>query len=396
MQNWLATKWPCDNPSFAENNQKDDKGAEITSAGSVERRNFNKEVFVEDENISERKLQILFNAVEDYIQNASPITSGSVHEKYIQDISPATLRNELSALEAMGYLKQLHTSSGRIPTTKAYRLYVNVLMKSTKFGKRELEAVKGMLGTRTAYLKDIITQVAGVVSEATNYPAIVVLNGYDNLPIESIKIIPLIDGSALLLIGTKNGIVNGQFELKNGITEEVCLDASNLLTKKFFGKTIQYLRENIQQEIVNAGNEIDSFSELYNNLIACLENLASGNAKVIRVGETKLLNNPEYTDLNDAKKVLNILADDNELKEVFEADGDNEISFTIGKENSSENLKGCSVVKADYKIGGKQIASIGVIGPERMDYSNVAGALKVIVSELNKLNLLENTKKEKE
>ena len=94
--------------------------------------------------------------------------------------------------------------------------------------------------------------------------------------------------------------------------------------------------------------------------------------------------------------LLNILADDNELKEVFEADGDNEISFTIGKENSSENLKGCSVVKADYKIGGKQIASIGVIGPERMDYSNVAGALKVIVSELNKLNLLENTKKEKE
>ena len=351
---------------------------------------------MEDENISERKLQILFNAIEDYIQYATPITSGSVHEKYIQDISPATLRNELSALEAMGYLKQLHTSSGRIPTSKAYRLYVNSLMKSTKFDKNQLEAVKGMMGTRTAYLKDVITQVAGVVSEATNYPAVVVLNGYDNLPIESIKIIPLIDGSALLLIGTKNGIVNGQFAIGSGITEEVCIDASNLLTKRFYGKTIQYLRENIQQEIVDAGHEIDMFSDLYNNLIACLENLSSGNAKVIKVGETKLLNNPEYTDLNDAKKVLNILADDEELKEAFETDGDNEISFTIGKENNSEDLKSCSVVKADYKIGGKQIASIGVIGPERMDYSSVAGALKVIVTELNKLNLLENTNKEKE
>lgn len=343
---------------------------------------------MEYENISERKLQILYSAVEDYIQYATPITSGSVHEKYIQDISPATLRNELSALEAMGYLKQLHTSSGRVPTSKAYRLYVNELMKSTKFGKKELETVRDLLSKRTAYLTDIISQVAGVISQATNYPAVVVLNGYDNLPIESIRIIPLIDKSALLLIGTKNGIVNGQFAVGGGVTEEVCIDASNLLTKKFFGKTIKYMRDNIQNEIVSTRNEIDSFSGLFNNLIDCLSNLVSGQSHVIKVGETKLLNNPEYTDLKDAKKVLDILEDDNELKQVFENGDENEISFTIGRENNSEDLKSCSVVKANYKIGGKQIASIGVIGPERMDYSNVAGALKVIVSELNKLNLL--------
>lgn len=343
---------------------------------------------MEYENISERKLQILYSAVEDYIQFATPITSGSVHEKYIQDISPATLRNELSALEAMGYLKQLHTSSGRVPTTKAYRLYVNELMKSTKFGKKELETVRDLLSKRTAYLTDVISQVAGVISQATNYPAVVVLNGYDNLPIESIKIIPLIDKSALLLIGTKNGIVNGQFNLSSGVTEEVCVDASNLLTKKFYGKTIKYMRDNIQTELIDAKNEIDTFSGLYNNLIDCLSNLVSGQSHIIKVGETKLLNNPEYTDLKDAKKVLDILEDDNELKQVFENGDENEISFTIGRENNSEDLKSCSVVKANYKIGGKQIASIGVIGPERMDYSNVAGALKVIVSELNKLNLL--------
>ena len=341
--------------------------------------------------MSERKLQILFSAVEDYIRFATPITSGSVHDKYVKDISPATLRNELSALEAMGYLKQLHTSSGRIPTSKAYRLYVNQLMKSTKFGKKELEAVRGMLTERTAYLRDVITQVAGVVSQATNYPAVVVLNGYDNLPIESIKIIPLIDGSALLLIGTKNGIVNGHFNAEKGLSEEVCIDASNLLTKKFYGKTILYMRENIQKEILDAQNEIDTFSGLFNNLIDCLANLSSGKSKVIRVGETKLLGMPEYTDLKDAKKVLDILADDEELKEVFENGDENEISFTIGKENNSADLQGCSVVKANYKIGGKQIASIGVIGPERMDYSSVAGALKVIVGELNKLNLLESS-----
>lgn len=340
------------------------------------------------ENLSERKLQILYSAVEDYIQFASPITSGQVHAKYIQDISPATLRNELSALEAMGYLKQLHTSSGRVPTTKAYRLYVNELMKSTKFGKKELETVRAMLSKRTAYLTDIISQVAGMIAEKTNYPTVVVLNGYDNLPIESIKIIPLIDKSALLLIGTKNGIVNGQFMLKDGVTEETCLDASNLLTKKFYGKTIKYMRDNIQQELTETKGEIESFSELYNNLIDCLSNLIEGKSNVIKVGETKLLNNPEYNDLKDAKKVLDFLENDTELKQAMETRNDSEISFTIGRENNSEDLKSCSIVKANYKIAGKQIASIGVIGPERMDYSNVASALKVIVSELEKVNLL--------
>lgn len=342
---------------------------------------------MEYEKLSDRKMQILNSAIEDYIQFANPITSGSVHDKYIKDISPATLRNELNALEAMGYLKQLHTSSGRIPTTKAYRLYVNQLMGNAKFDKKTLESVRGVLTQRTAYLNDIITTIAGVVSQTTNYPTVVVLNGYDNLPIENIRIIPLIDGSALLLIGTKNGIVNGQFSITSDISEENCVDASNLLTKKFVGKTIKYMRENIQKELIEISKEIEGFNSLFNNIIDCLTDMINKSQNVVRVGETKLLNNPEYSNLENAKKVLDVL-DSDEITEVFEMDDDSEISFTIGKENNSQNLKDCSVVKANYKINGKQIASIGVIGPERMDYSNVASALKVIVSELDKLNYL--------
>ncbi|MGN1213085.1 MAG: heat-inducible transcriptional repressor HrcA [Christensenellales bacterium] len=347
---------------------------------------------MDGEILSERKLHILCSAVEDYIQFANPITSGSVHEKYIKDISPATLRSELSTLEAMGYLKQLHTSSGRIPTSKAYRLYVNKLMGNAKFNKKALESVRAILTQRTVYLNDIVQTIAGVVSNATNYPTVVVLNGYDNLPIENIKIIPLIDLSCLLLIGTKNGIVNGQFTLSQPITEENCVDASNLLTKKFAGKTIKFMRENIQSELKDISKEIESFSFLFNNLIDCLSSIINAQQNVVRFGQTKLLNNPEYADLEDAKKVLNAIDDDTEIGQVFNDDDNSEITFTIGKENSSENLKNCSIVKANYKIDGKKVASIGVIGPERMDYSNVASALKVIVTELDKVNLLSQDK----
>lgn len=342
-----------------------------------------------DEILSERKQQILYSAVEDYIQHASPITSGSVHDKYIKDISPATLRNELNALEAMGYLKQLHTSSGRIPTSKAYRLYVNQLMNGTRFGKKELNTVRELLSQRTTYLTDIIRNVAGVVSQTTNYPAFVIMDGYDNLPVDSIKIIPLIDKSALLLISTKDGIINGQFQLSSGITEENCIDASNLLTKQFCGKTISYLRENILKETLQAQREVASFAKLCDSIIDCLADMVAQKKHIVRVGETKLLNEPEYADLESAKKVINAISSD-QIDEVLSSqDGEDDITFTIGKENSTEELKNCSVVKASYKIGGKQVASIGVIGPERMDYGSVASALKVIVSELGKVNLLD-------
>lgn len=350
---------------------------------------------MDEEHLSERKQQILSSAVEDYIQFANPITSGSVHDKYIKDISPATLRNELSALEAMGYLKQLHTSSGRVPTTKAYRLYVNGLMKSTHFNKKTLESVRSVLTEKAVYLNDIISSIAGVISKETNYPTIVVLNGYDNLPIENVRIIPLIDKTALLLIGTKNGIINGQFSLTSKVTDDVCADASNLLTKRYSGKTILHLRENIESELPTISKEIDGCKQLFNNLIDCLSDMMNIGKNVVRVGETKLLNNPEYSNLENAKKVLNVINDDSEIKQVFNGNEKTDISFTIGKENDSEELKDCSVVKANYKIGGKQIASIGVIGPERMDYSNVASALKVIVSELDKLNYLTDGENEK-
>jgi heat-inducible transcriptional repressor len=295
----------------------------------------------------------------------------------------------------MGYLKQLHTSSGRIPTSKAYRLYVNELMGSTSFSKKSLESVRGMLTERTVYLNDMVRTIAGVVSNATNYPAVVIMNGYDNLIVESIKIIPLIDLSALLLIGTAKGIVNGQFTTTEGVTEEICIDASNLLTQRFAGKTIKFMQENIQAECVSISNEIDGFKQLFNNLIDCLTNIISSQKNVVRVGETKLLNNPEYSDLEDAKKVLEVIDSDTEIGKVLCGDENSEISFSIGKENESQNLKNCSVVKANYKVGGKQIASIGVIGPERMDYCHVASALKVIVSELDKLNYLTSTQKSK-
>ncbi len=341
------------------------------------------------ENLSERKKIILTRSVNDYIQSASPITSGAVHDNHLKDISPATLRNELNALEAMGYLKQLHTSGGRIPTSKAYRFYVNEIMKNTKFDKKSLLTVRKIFEKRTENLTDIVSQLAGIISEATNYPTFVVMNSYKGLIVESIKIIPLIDGSGILLIGTKSGIINNTIKLGTGITEENCIDASNFLTSHFKDRTIADMFENLPKYLKEMQTDIDGFKNIFYNLMDCLEDLTSGKS-VASAGTTKLLNNPEYADIDRAKKVLNFIEDDEKIKKVFSKEVEEDVSFTIGKENQSEELESCSVVKAEYKIKGNTVASIGVIGPERMDYGRTVGALKFIVEELNKLNLIEN------
>ncbi len=344
------------------------------------------------ENLSERKKIILTRSVNDYIQSASPITSGAVHDNHLKDISPATLRNELNALEAMGYLKQLHTSSGRIPTSKAYRFYVNEIMKNAKFDKKSLNAVKSIFEKRTENLTDIVNELAGIISEATNYPTFVVLNSYKGLVVESIKIIPLIDGNGILLIGTKSGIINNSMNLASGVTEENCIDASNYLTKHFKDKTIADMIENLPKYLKEIQADLDGFKNIFYSLMDCLEGLASGRS-VASAGKTKLLNNPEYADIERAKKVLNFIEDDEHIKKVFKEDqSSGELSLKIGQENEDEALETCSVVKAEYKVQGNTVASIGVIGPERMDYGKTMGALKFIVEELNKLNLLENNK----
>lgn len=345
--------------------------------------------------LSERKKAILYEALEDYIKDANPITSLAVHKKAKLNVSPATLRNELNALEAMGYLKQLHTSGGRVPTTKAYRLFVNELMQNSKFDKKSVEEVRSVINNRTNNLSEAVKGVANLISSVTNYPTVVMMNGYDNLVVNSIKIIPLIDGSGIVLMGTESGIINNTINFNGNITEETCIDASKYLTKEFHGKTLGEIVNNIEKITQNLNNELEEFGALLNNLLTCLSSLTENSTNVYTMGSLKLLGAPEYTDVNQVKQVLEVLEDKDKVKDILNEDIDGSISYTIGEENTNKALEGCSIVKANYKINGTNVAKIGVVGPERMDYSKIAAALKYIMKEIDDLYLLTSNEGDK-
>ena len=347
-------------------------------------------------NLSERKKQILLSAVEEYIQAASPITSSVIQKKIVKDLSTATLRNELNALEAMGYLKQLHTSSGRVPTSKGYRFYVNSMMGDIPLDEEVLDEIHALFNKRTVYLGDMVNDIASVISKATNYPTVVMLKGFDKLVVKNIKIIPLLTGQALILIETTSGIISNTMETHSDIPSQSYIDASNLLTSTFKDSTVAEMLKNMPSHKMKMDKEVKEYSEIFETVLNSLKALTerlnqSGN--ITARGEIKLLNTPEYSDPEEAKKIIDVLSNPDEIKEVFSEDSA-EVSFKIGKEIPVEELQGCSIATADYQVDGESIASIGIIGPQRMDYAKIASALKFVVEEFHNIKELPNAKKE--
>ncbi len=349
-----------------------------------------------DDDLSARKREILLNAVESYIQSASPITSSNVRTNYFKNLSTATLRNELNALEAMGYLKQLHTSSGRVPTARGYRYYVNEIMCDVPLEDNILTEIHSIFQSRAVYLGDVVNEIADVVSKATNYPAVVMLKGFEKLQIKTVKIIPLLTGQALILIETNSGIINNFMPIKTDIPSQTYVDASNFLTSTFKDKTLSDMMQNIEDYRIQMCDELQEFKGIFDRMIESLREFGESIAKksgVTAKGELRLLNSPEYHDLEKAKKVIDVLANPTEVEQLFDNLDSDEVTFKIGAEIPLEELQDCTVAGLDYQVDGESIASVGIIGPQRMDYAKIASALKFVVGEFANLKQLDNTQK---
>lgn len=325
--------------------------------------------------LSERKIKILNIAVEEFIKDSAPITSGAVKDRASLDVSTATLRQELNALEAMGFLKQLHTSGGRVPTAQGYRFYVENLLKNIKATDRELEDVRKLIENRTQSLSDIVAGIAKIISKATNYPTVVLVNGMENLILQEFKIIPLLGDKCMVLIGTNYGYITNNMDIS--ASAENCQDASNYLTKYFKGETMRFMMDNIGQFKKGMKGEISAFQDVVDNIILGLSKM--NKQKLLNVQAESLVALVDNEKIEEAKKVIKTLNDKDELIEVLD-DDENEISAVVAEDNG-EN---CSVVKAPIIVGGNKLASIGVFGPQKMDYMGIASALKVVVDELNK------------
>lgn len=343
--------------------------------------------------LSDRKREILLSAVGNYIDNALPITSGSVQSTVFTKLSSATLRNELNALEEMGYLKQLHTSGGRIPTSKGYKFYVDSLLTSRKFDNKVVDDIKNTFVKRSNFILDVVDGMAKNVSDILKLPTFVEMQNSEAFTIKGINIIPLITGQALFLVQTEVGIMNNTINLDSNITEENCKDASKFLTTNLYNKMVSDVIDNFDYYNNLFKNQIKYFQEFFTFLAETLKSYSESHSfKIHSSKSTNLLENPEYKDIGSAKKFLSLVENEEKITQAIK-DIDNtsnsDIVYSIGEDNSDE-FADYSIIKANYSLKSGVVASIGVVGPQRLDYCKIASALKYITEEISHIESEQN------
>ena len=328
-------------------------------------------------NLSDRKKKILSAVVDESIKTAEPVGSKALQEKYIQDVSSATIRNELMALEEMGYLYQPHTSAGRVPTVEGYKKYVEELMTIKKLNKNEADLIKASFGESLISLDDVLQKAAKTISEATNCASMIYYGIADSAKVENIVLVKLNERKTLVVVVTDVGVLKREAPISS--SEEELKKASNILTNTFKGQILEdiELNTNILRE------KLIEYKEIFDyiiNIITTRDDDVENNIAVS--GKEKLLNYPEYHDIDKFRKTMEVLEQKESLYPLLSSNNGNlEISVKIGGDESL-GLTDCSIITANYKSKGKTIGSAGVVGPMRMDYSKIVSILKNVTQAL--------------
>ena len=331
--------------------------------------------------LTDRKKKILRAVVESYIQTAEPVGSKALAELAGLKVSSATIRNDLADLTEEGYLEQPHTSAGRIPSPKGYRLYVNELMEEQRLSLEEA------LHLKMQELDKVIGQAGRMVSQLTNYPAFALAEGVRRLTIRRFDLILVDSASFIAVVMTDSSVVkNKLFRLPADLSEPQLQLLTTLLNTAFVGKTLDQLTPELMRVAEHAaGSSYGLISLVVSFAMEVLDALE--NSPVYTAGASHLLDHPEYQDVGKAQKLMSYLTEDKSLAQALALpalEGD-DTKILIGPENVADELKDTSVVLASYDIGDGMKGVIGVVGPTRMDYAKVAAKLSYVADGLSKL-----------
>jgi heat-inducible transcriptional repressor len=339
--------------------------------------------------LTERKRRILRALVENYIQTAEPIGSKALAENLGLSISSATIRNELADLTAMGYLEQPHTSAGRIPSPKGYRLYVNELMEQHKLSLQETQQINDALHMKMKELDRVIDQAGRMVSQLTQYPAFALSSGAQKVTILRYDLIYVDQRSFIAVLMTdRKTVKNKLIRTPIDVNEPQLQLLSTLLNASFTHKSLEEMSPELTRVAEHApGSSYGLISLVVSFAMEELEE--SETLSVSTAGVSHLLEHPEYQDVEKAQRLLTYLSDDEtaHLSQLPMAigDSDHNTKILIGPENVADELKDTSVVLASYDIGDGMKGVIGVVGPTRMDYAKVAARLSYFAEGLSKL-----------
>ena len=321
-----------------------------------------------------RKMRILAAIIDDYILTAAPVGSRTVSQHPDIPLSSATIRNEMSGLEELGFLEQPHTSAGRIPSDKAYRLYVNTIMSQSKLSDDETHYIRSHLTQTIDEVEQVVQQTAWVLSNMTKYTSMVLTPQLNAVRLRRVQLVPVGEGKALAVIVTDAGIARDSIvRVPRNIGDEQLERLSQILTRRLANRKLDEITGDLIPEISAGFVEQKVFLEA--TLDAVRKSVAPGTQSVTLSGANNMLNYPEYSDVDKVRAFLSAIETKDTLYKLLTEATKVEFSITIGRENESLDMQDCSVVTATYRVGEEPIGSLGVIGPTRMNYSRILAIL---------------------
>lgn len=332
--------------------------------------------------LSDRQRLILNAIVDNYIHSAEPVGSRTLSKREDVGFSSATIRNEMSDLEELGFLEQPHTSAGRVPSTKGYRFYVDNLMLPSHLNQVELTNLKTIFADRILRFEQVIEHTAAILSQMTNYTSIALGPEIFEHRLKHIQIISLNEHQAVAIIVTNTGRVeNKVFNLPAEISGSEIEKLVNILNSKLHDVPIWQLRQHLYQEVAQ---EMRRHVEQYEEMLYMIEQTFTSEAtdRVYLRGATKIMNQPEFRDVEKVKDILELLEQNDQLVNLF-SQSDEGLTIRIGQENKAEAMKNCSIITTSYYLDGKPVGAIGILGPTRMEYGKVISVLDYLAQGLS-------------
>lgn len=338
--------------------------------------------------LDERKIKVLYAIIESYINTAEPIGSRTISKDYNIGVSSATIRNEMSDLEEMGYLAKTHLSSGRVPSDKGYRLYVDNLMelKNSKNDIKKKDSIKRILEEESKEIEQLILNSSKLLSQITNYTSLALSPKQKETKIRHIQLLPIDKNQILLIVVNESGIIkNTIFNMEDSIPEDQLSRITNLLNKKLKNHSFYEIDEKLNEELFK---DFYKYKGIIEEIIPIIGR-SIGSMDTIELysdGLTRLLSFPEYKDIDRVKSIISFIEDKNQLMDLLLMDNkDKDIDISIGTENIYVPVRECSIITATYKLEGETLGKIGIIGPTRMNYFELIKTLKIFSENISEI-----------
>ena len=335
--------------------------------------------------LDQRKKKVLQAIVEEYVNTAEPVSSGLLTKKDDLNYSSATIRNEMADLEKAGYLEKTHTSSGRIPSEKGYRYYVDELLRDDNISVEEIKYISDKLETKINEIEDLTKLTTTTISEITHYTTVAIGPSAEKQLIDEIKFVKIGSRMLMAIILTNTGMVKETIiKFDEDITERQVETINYMFNKKLKNQPLEIIDLPLEEYLIN---EMKYSVKVIKPIIEQIKKVIQEERTLYLEGANKAFELPEFNSLEVAKNFINIIDEKDLMADMLDSGFAKDINVYIGDENEKEELKDFSIITFKHKIGNKDLGTIGIIGPKRMNYSKVISVMKYISKKLNEKDM---------